>query len=122
LGLSDTARISIKEDGLGEAVVWRRGPSTGPQYRRTADPRFQRNDRLRLEFPTTETQPVTVRLVDRNGTAMTVQPAISERPDESGQFRWAVVEVTLAPYANGDYAIEVAQGSSKRLTAFRIVP
>ena len=122
LGLSDTARISVKDEALGEAVVWRRGPTTGPQFVRTADPRFLRNDRLRLEFATTDTQPVTARLVDRNGTVMTVQPAISERPDTSGAFRWAVVEITLAPFAPGDYALDVAQGPSRRLTAFRIIP
>jgi hypothetical protein len=122
LGLSDTARISVKDEALGEAVVWRRGPTTGPQFVRTADPRFLRNDRLRLEFATTDTRPVTARLVDRNGTAMTVQPAISERPDSTGQFRWAVVEIVLAPFAPGDYALDVAQGSSRHLTAFRIIP
>jgi hypothetical protein len=53
---------------------------------------------------------------------MTVQPAISERPDTSGAFRWAVVEIALAPFAPGDYALDVAQGPSRRLTAFRIIP
>jgi VWFA-related protein len=122
LGLTDMARVTVKEEGLGEAIVWRRGASTGPQYVRTADPRFLRSDRIRLELASTDTRPVAARLVDRNGTAMTVQPAISERPDASGQFRWIVVEIALAPFAPGDYAIETAQGPSRRLTAFRIVP
>ena len=49
---SDTARVIIPERAsvIGEAVLWRRGTSTGPQYVRTADPRFPARDRMRLEF------------------------------------------------------------------------
>jgi hypothetical protein len=123
LGLSDTARVSIKDNAaLGEAVLWRRGPTTGPQYLRTADPRFQRSDRLRLELATTASQPVTARVLDRNGSAMPIQPQVSERPDPSMQFKWIVVDVALAPFAAGDYAVETAQGDTKQVTAFRVVP
>ena len=39
LALSDTARVSVKENlPLGDAVLWRRGPSTGPQHLRTGRP------------------------------------------------------------------------------------
>jgi VWFA-related protein len=123
LGLSDTSRVSIKDNTpLGEAVLWRRGPTTGPQYLRTADPRFQRSDRLRLEMATNASQPVTARVLDRNGTAMPIQAQVSERPDPSMQFKWIVIDVVLAPFAAGDYAIEAAQGEGKQVTAFRIVP
>ena len=123
LGLSDTSRVSIKDNTpLGEAVLWRRGPTTGPQYLRTADPRFQRSDRLRLEMATNASQPVTARVLDRNGTAMSIQAQVSERPDPSMQFKWVVIDVVLAPFAAGDYAIEAAQGEAKQVTAFRIVP
>ena len=51
LALSDTVRVSVKDGTpLGDAVMWRRGPSTGPQHLRTADPRFRRNERIRLEL------------------------------------------------------------------------
>jgi len=123
LGLSDTSRVSVKDDTtLGEAVMWRRGLTTGPQYLRTADPRFQRSDRLRLEMATNATQPVTARILDRNGTTMSVQAQVSERPDSSTQFKWIVIDVTLAPFAAGDYAIEAAQGQARQVTAFRVVP
>lgn len=123
LGLSDTARVSVKNDTtLGEAVMWRRGPSTGPQYRRTADPRFQRSDRLRLEMATSGSQPVTAHILDRNGTTMSVQAQVTERPDESMQFKWVVIDVSLAPFAAGDYAIEATQGQAHQVTAFRVVP
>jgi hypothetical protein len=38
------------------------------------------------------------------------------------QFKWIVIDVVLAPFAAGDYAIEAAQGETKQVTAFRIIP
>ena len=123
LALSDTARVSVKENlPLGDAVLWRRGPSTGPQHLRTADPRFQRNERIRLELATSSAEPATARLIDRSGQPMTVPVQVSERPDPSGAFRWVVVDLALAPFGPADYAIEVTQGQAKQLTAFRVVP
>jgi VWFA-related protein len=123
LGLSDTARVSVKDSmPLGEAVIWRRGPSTGPQHLRTADPRFQRSERIRLELATSSAEPATARLIDRNGQAMTVPVQVSERPEPSGAFRWVVVDLALAPFGPADYALEVTQGQHKQLTAFRVVP
>lgn len=123
VALTDTARVEVKEGmALGEAVLWRRGPTTGPQYLRTADPRFQRSDRLRLELATTSSTPATARLLDRNGNPLHAPAQVSERPDPSSTFRWIVVDALLAPFANGDYAVEVVQGQSKQVTAFRVVP
>jgi VWFA-related protein len=123
VALTDTARVEVKEHGaLGEAVLWRRGPTTGPQYLRTADPRFQRSDRLRLELATTSAAPATARMLDRNGNPLQAPVQVSERPDPSSTFRWVVVDALLAPFANGDYAVEVVQGESKQITSFRVVP
>jgi VWFA-related protein len=123
VALTDTARVEVKEGvALGEAVLWRRGPTTGPQYLRTADPRFQRSDRLRLELATTSTTAATARLLDRNGNQLQAPVQVSERADPSSTFRWVVVDALLAPFANGDYAVEVVQGDSKQVTPFRVVP
>jgi VWFA-related protein len=123
LALSDTARVVLSSNQtLGEAVMWRRGPTTGLQHRRTADPRFQRSDRLRFEHATTLSEPPKARLLDRNGNPLNVPVQVTERPDESGAFRWIVVDAALAPFAPGDYAVEVTQGTAKQVTAFRIVP
>jgi VWFA-related protein len=123
LGLIDTARISVKSPpSLGDAIMWRRGPSTGPQHRRTADPRFQRNERIRLELATSSAEPATARVIDRNGQPMTVPVEVSERPDPSGSFQWVVVDLGVAPFAPADYAIEVSQGQTRQITAFRVVP
>jgi len=123
LALSDTARVVLSSNmTLGEAVMWRRGPTTGPQHRRTADPRFQRSDRLRFEHATTSSEPPKARLLDRNGNPLSVPVQVTERPDPSGGFQWVVVDAALSPFAPGDYAIEVTQGSAKQVTGFRIVP
>ena len=123
LALSDTVRVSVKDGtSLGDAVMWRRGPSTGPQHLRTADPRFRRNERIRLELATSSAEPATARLIDRSGQPMTVPVEVTERPDPSGAFRWVVADLALAPFGPADYAIEVTQGPSKQLTAFRVVP
>jgi hypothetical protein len=123
LAMTDTARVEVKEgSSLGEAVLWRRGPSTGPQYLRTADPRFQRSDRLRLELATVAPGQATARLLDRNGNPLQVPAQVSERTDPSSDFRWIVVDALLAPFANGDYAVEVTLGDARQITGFKVVP
>jgi hypothetical protein len=51
-------QVAEAEDAapLGEPVIWRRGPSTGPQYVPAADLRFRRND-----------EPCEVSYADRKG-------------------------------------------------------
>jgi hypothetical protein len=109
---------------LGEAILWRRGPSTGPRHLRTADPRFQRSDRIRLELPVTAAAPggpPTARLLDRAGRPLPVPVQVSERAEPGGDTAWVVIDATLAPLAPGDYAIEVARGDARRVTAFSVV-
>jgi VWFA-related protein len=121
--LTDTARVVLREGpALGEAVMWRRGLSTGPRYMRTADPRFMRSDRLKLELATAVPTPATARILDRNRNELSVPAQVSERADPSGAFRWVVVDAMLAPFAAGDYLVEVTQGREKRLTEFSVVP
>ena len=120
---SDTARVVVPErlSAIGEAVLWRRGTSTGLQYVRTADSRFQRSDRMRLEFAT-GTAGATARLLDRAGKALQVPVQLSERADAAEGVRWIVADVTLAPLAPGDYAVEVTAGGTSQVTGFRIIP
>ena len=121
--LTDTARVVLREgSALGEAVMWRRGLSTGPRYLRTADPRFTRSDRLRLELATADPTPATARTLDRNRNELSVPAQVSEREDPSGAFRWIVIDTLLSPFAAGDYAVEVTQGKQKRITEFKVVP
>jgi hypothetical protein len=124
LPLSELARVVVPASPmpLGESVMWRRGPSTGPRYLTTADPRFQRSDRLRLEMPTLLEGGATARLLDRLGNPLQMPLATSARADESGAFRWIVTDATLAPLAPGEYVVEVSVGTAKQLTPFRVVP
>jgi VWFA-related protein len=121
--LTSTARVVLRDgSALGEAVISRRGLSTGPRYMRTADPRFTRSDRLKLELATSVPTQATARILDRNHNELSVPAQVSERDDPSGAFRWIVVDAMLAPFAAGNYAIEVTQGREKQITDFQIVP
>jgi hypothetical protein len=124
LPVTDTVRLIVPDapSPLGEPVMWRRGPSTGPRHLVTADPRFQRSDRIRFEVPTALGGAATARMVDRNGNPMQIPVQVSERPEPSGSFRWIVVDAVLAPLAAGDYGIEVALGGAKQLSSFKVVP
>jgi len=123
LPVTDTARLSVPATPtiLGEPVMWRRGPSTGLKHLATADPRFQRSERVRFEFATAADGNATARMLDRVGNPIRVPVQISTRPDPSG-FRWIVADAVLAPLAAGDYGIEVTLGTAKHVAAFKVVP
>jgi hypothetical protein len=122
--VADTARLIIPAtpSPLGEPIMWRRGPSTGPKYAMTADPRFTRVERVRFEMPTTATGAATGRMLDRMGRPMQIPVQVTEKPDPSGAFRWIVAEAVLAPLAPGDYAIETTLGAAKQVAGFKVVP
>jgi hypothetical protein len=124
LALTDTVRVTVPDRAapLGEAIMWRRGPSTGPQYLRTADPRFQRNERLRLESATAADGVAAGRVLDRAGKTIAMPVQVTTRTDAASGIRWIVADATLAPLAAGDYAVEVTLGDAKQMTGFRIVP
>ena len=102
------------------AVFVRRGPSTGNKDAPTADFRFRRSDRLRVEFPAGDA-PTTARLLDRTGKPMSVPVVTAMRHDADGS-QWVSGELALAPLAPGDYVIEIADKSETRMVAFRVVP
>jgi hypothetical protein len=110
------------DSGPGEAVISRRNAAGQSDYRQTADPRFRRTERLRLELPTESSETITVRVLDRLGQPLPLQLPYEVRPDESAQFRWIVIDTSLAGLAPAFYTIEVAQGSVSRLTTFQLVP
>jgi VWFA-related protein len=123
--LTDTARVVMSAphgDELGAPVVWRRGPSTGPRHLQTADPRFSRSERIRLELATTVPGTAAARLLDRAGHPLQVPIDVGARPDDSGQFRWIVADAVLAPLAPGQYVIEVTLGTLKQTFEMTLVP
>jgi len=124
LPMTDTARLIVGDQpsSLGEPIMWRRGPSTGPRHLVTADPRFQRSERIRLELAASGAGTATAQMLDRLGKPMQVPVQVSERVDASGAFRWIVVDAILAPLAAGDYAIEVTLEEGRQVGTFRLVP
>jgi VWFA-related protein len=113
----------LSQSGLAS----RRGPSTGLQYIPTADARFRRTERLRLEVPRLATAgSVSARLLGRDAQPLGVAVTVSERLEDSGQLRMIVAEVVLAPLAQGDYVLEVTvdDGGRKESAsyAFRLIP
>jgi hypothetical protein len=61
-------------------------------------------------------------MLDKLGNPIKVPVQVTDRPDESGEFRWIIAESALAPLAPGDYAIELTLDEAKVITAFRVVP
>jgi VWFA-related protein len=123
--LTDTARVVMsapRGDALGTPVVWRRGPSTGPRHLQTADARFSRSERIRLELATTVPGTAAARLLDRAGRPLQVPVQVSARPDASGQFHWIVADAVLAPLAPGQYTIEVTLGALTQTFEMMLVP
>jgi hypothetical protein len=88
------------------------------------EPSFSRTERARFEVPAvSDTKVEAARILDRNGNAMELPVALSERTDATGQ-RWISADVTLAPLAPGDYIIELSGTAAGKpqvlLTAFRV--
>ena len=128
LPYSDTARVTVPGEGatVGSPQVLRRSQATGTAYLATADLRFRRTERLRVEWPVSSSVagPPQVDLLDRLGKPVAVPVTASERTDENGA-RWIVADVALAPLAPGDYALAVRAGDAadvRAAAAFRIVP
>ena len=113
----------ISQSGLAS----RRGPSTGLQFVPTADARFRRTERLRVEVPRlSEDGTVSARVLGRDGQPLSLAVALTERLDPALQLRMIVADVQLAPLAQGDYGLEVTvEVGGKKETAtyaFRLVP
>jgi VWFA-related protein len=113
----------VSESGL----ITRRGPATGLNYVPTADARFRRTERLRVEVPRAAGEMnVSARLLGRDGQPLALVPTLTDRVDPMSNQQLIVADVTLAPLAQGDYAVEVIAEQAGRTDsasfAFRIVP
>lgn len=127
----DQVRLAVPASAIGGAalfgqpIVFRRGPFSGAGWQPTADVRFRKAERIRLEVPLAEpTAQVEARLLDRKGQPRDLPLTVSQKDDQGARF--AVAELTLAPLAPGDYLIEVSANrggkQEKTFAAFRIVP
>ncbi len=119
---NDTMQIALPAaPHATSALFFRRGSATANKEVPTADLRFRRSDRLRVEVPTPAADPVTARLLDRAGNPLAI-PVTSTIRDDADGSRWQSAEVSLAPLAPGDYLVELAAGTSRTLAAFRVIP
>jgi hypothetical protein len=118
----DTAHITIPDapSSVGALFV-RRGQSTGNKDVPTADLRFRRNEQVRVEVPTSSSDPITARLLDRTGKPLAVPVTAALRDDADGS-KWRTAQLALAPLAPGDYVIELASGAQRMLSSFRLIP
>jgi hypothetical protein len=130
LPLTDTLRITLPPAAASTAAarLLRAGPPTAQRLVPTADPRFRRSERVRLELPLADgATDVSAELLDRSGAPMAAIPvtAALRPPDERG-VAWALADVALAPLAAGDYALRVSvthpEGTTRSVTGIRVVP
>jgi hypothetical protein len=110
--------------GSVQALLYRRGPSTGNRQQPAADFRFSRTERLRLELPIAgDATPGAGRFLDRNVQPLQIPVQIAERQDPDGQ-RWLTADAVLSALGAGDYLVEVsytAGGAERKvLTAIRV--
>jgi VWFA-related protein len=126
--IQTTAEVIVPESGAllsQTGIASRRGPSTGLQYLPTADARFRRTERVRLEIPRLTSEGiVSARLLSRDGQPLPLTVTVGERLD--GQARLIVADLALAPLAQGEYVIEVTldhMGKQESATyGFRLIP
>lgn len=121
-----SAAAVVRDAGNGVAesmLLLRRGPATGLAYQATADPRFRRTERIRAELAVfAPGVTATGRVLTREGQPLPLQVSISERTDDDTETRLLVADVSLAPLAQGDYALEIVAGRESVLQGFRIIP
>ena len=75
----------------------------------TADPRYRRNEKVRVEVPIAPgATSVKGELLDQTGKVMGAIPVVSTlvAPDDAG-IGWATADIGLAPLGAGDYIVRV---------------
>jgi hypothetical protein len=119
---SDVLRISVPAaPQAASALFFRRGPATANRDMPTADLRFRRSERLRVDVPTPSADAVSARVLDRNGNPLPIPVTAAVRDDPDGS-RWQSAEVSLAPLAPADYLVELTTAAGRTLLAFRVIP
>jgi len=85
--------IPASPDSTGALFV-RRGQSTGNRDVPTADLRFRRIEQIRVEIPTSSSDPVAARLLDRTGRPLAVPVTAALRDDTDGS-KWMTAQLAL---------------------------
>jgi hypothetical protein len=103
----------------------RRGPSTGLKYVPATEPRFRRTERLRIEVELPAGAAAAAgRVLTRQRQALPL--IVTTSTEVTNGQTVTIADVTLAPLAIGEYALELAyelKGEKAKATyEFRIVP
>jgi VWFA-related protein len=118
---TDTTTVSLDAapGGWGAPRLSRRGPSTGIAWVPTADPRFRRQERVRVTVgaPADGSAAVAGTLLDRQGKPINVPVKI-----EQSEPAALIAELALAPLAVGDYVLALGGGPGRLLVPLRVVP
>jgi hypothetical protein len=125
LRASTDATVPQPGAALGtSAIALRRGPTTGLAYQATADPRFRRTERIRIEVPVFGDGAITpvARVMTRESQPLQLAITATERKDDASGQRFIVAEAVLAPLAPADYIFEVTLSDKTTSYGFRVVP
>jgi VWFA-related protein len=111
--------------GAAQPLLYRRGPATANKVVPAADFLFSRGERLRFEVPIASTEDAGAgRVLDRAGQPLKIPVRVAQHTDDATGQRWLTADITLAPLAAGDYAVELttSSGSTTRqiITAIRV--
>lgn len=130
LPLTDTARLALPpaHAAVGAPRLSRASPMTRQKFVPTADPRYRRNEKVRVEVPIASgATAVRADLLDQTGKVMAAIPVTTAlvAPDDAG-IGWATADVGLVPLGAGDYIVRVevthTEGTDRSFTGFRVVP
>jgi VWFA-related protein len=117
---TDATNVSLDAlpGGWGAPRLSRRGPSTGIAWVPTADPRFRRQERVRVSVGVApDAGTVVGALLDRQGKPINVPVRIDQAEPAT-----LVAELALAPLAVGDYVLALGGAPKRLLVALRVVP
>jgi VWFA-related protein len=117
---TDTTTVSLDAapSGWGAPRLSRRGPTTGIAWVPTADPRFRRQERVRVSVGAPAAGgAVAGALLDRQGKTINVPVKIDQTEPAA-----LVAELALAPLAVGDYVLALGGGAGRLLVPLRVVP
>ena len=121
----ESVRLAVPaEHAAIGTILYRRGVTTGNKEVATADVRFRRTERLRVDAPAPAAEPSAARLLDRTGKPVAIPLSSSTYVDADGS-RWMTTQFPLAPLAPGDYVVEFSGDAEHKepvLAAFRVVP
>jgi VWFA-related protein len=117
---TDTTTVALDAlpTGWGAPRLSRRGPTTGIAWVPTADPRFRRQERVRVSVGIgPEAGTVAGALLDRSGKPINVPVKLDQSAPAT-----LVAELALAPLAAGDYVLAFGSGPTRLFVPLRVVP